>query len=471
MWSSFSLTRFRGRRAAGLLLAAMLVLAGCQTGKDLGQDPRDIPLLPLPEDRPPDADETGQPLVAEIFLGPAPADFGDGLPPAYKPRGYQPPEYGPLPLPELPPEGALSAADGLFLPARPVPQAGEIALPLPLPPEDESDPPEDAPREPSGEISGGESLATDPESPLLTDALPAGAAPSQVSSVEAGRPGRSDESDGPERSDRPREESRPAPPPAVPPASDGSPRAPRVSSAPREESVPREPSPSREPQGSQEQGDREVAPGGLVVVLLPGRSWFYRESSPLLRLVRREGQGQQTRFTFQAPDSLEPGEEVVISFSMQDLRSGESLQEERRLRVVDSGGVSSGEDPFREMPIVETAGATDGDASRERLGREQREEPLPDGEQSGNNLPAGESAGEPAGSSQPEREREPSDRGLSDSELYQRARHYETPGPDRDLARARRLYAELLRDHPLSDHREDAKLRLEFLERHFFHLR
>ncbi|SIQ96781.1 hypothetical protein SAMN05920897_12010 [Alkalispirochaeta americana] len=187
---------------------------------------------------------------------------------------------------------------------------------------------------------------------------------------------------------------------------------------------------------------------------------MYRESTPPLRLVRREGEGRQTRFTFQVPDSVEVGEDLVIAFAMQDLSTGESVVKERRLQVVPPPEETPRID-LSSLPAPEPSDSAvpEGAGERDSDGRALSLEAAPSAGDALRNERA-----DVQGSSG-------SDQALSDHELYRKARLYESPGPERDLVRARRLYAELLRDHPLSDHWDDAKVRLEFLERHFFHLR
>jgi hypothetical protein len=47
----------------------------------------------------------------------------------------------------------------------------------------------------------------------------------------------------------------------------------------------------------------------------------------------------------------------------------------------------------------------------------------------------------------------------------------EAPGPTRDLPAARGHYRIVLEEFPLSEHWEAARRRVEYLNRHYFHIR
>jgi len=58
-----------------------------------------------------------------------------------------------------------------------------------------------------------------------------------------------------------------------------------------------------------------------------------------------------------------------------------------------------------------------------------------------------------------------------DEYLYWAARFYESPGPQRDILKARGLYAQLMQDFPESPRYDAADAKIEYIDRHYLQIR
>ena len=259
---------------------------------------------------------------------------------------------------------------------------------------------------------------------------------------------------------------------------------------------------------------------GEFTVTLDGVGWVFRSdlSTPgSWNFLERERDGDSTRFRFR----FDRTGDWNLVFERQDPSAGGSEREVRRVRVGDDGA-ASGEDALRAAAAATADRPADPD-ERHQAALEALEEGRfgeafsyweedaglegPDG------LRARESIVEHAARSSsaapllawlpaymdddpdpgilelalaafenlagyPDQSTailevllEDADRDRRPEWMFQLARRLEEPGPNRDLDRSAGLYAEIVEDWPLSEWREPAQERLDWLQRHYFRIR
>ncbi|MCG8479478.1 MAG: hypothetical protein MI724_10310 [Spirochaetales bacterium] len=235
---------------------------------------------------------------------------------------------------------------------------------------------------------------------------------------------------------------------------------------------------------------RNVRPGDLFVVQLPGPSWIFVGPTEGVEFLDRRAVANGVEFVFRLRES-EDGRPVALRFESQDLSDGrrrthtETIESSDGIRLVD-----------RDIP-------TDGEALRGSGSESDAAERSPAAASSlseGDVAPATEAivaaleSGEfnTLGVSEEElRDRVVllGERAEHDSKarlleamlgagvlegdwiLYTSAQLFESPWEGRDIRRARALYRRLVDEYPFSLHWDAARERIEFLNRHFFYIR
>lgn len=239
-------------------------------------------------------------------------------------------------------------------------------------------------------------------------------------------------------------------------------------------------------------GERRVNPGRPFEVALPGRGWVYLGGGDELQFLDRTTREGDVVFSFRGPAvDAAPGEPTTLEFESQDLATGRRTRHEERVLVAEGGDSGSGRNTG---PADANAAGEGANNAGEDAESGEEVEAAGAGEGTADEDPAG-AGGVPADLSQADYEellvrvdgleaagehREAVEileamrrEGIGrDDELIMRlAQLYESEWSGRNLPQARELYYRLVDNYPFSRWRRPARERIEYLNRHFFHIR
>ncbi len=240
------------------------------------------------------------------------------------------------------------------------------------------------------------------------------------------------------------------------------------------------PAPEPAPVPEDSRADRTVDPGESFEIALPGLSWVYLGGGGQFDFMGRTIDGDETVFSFGGSDSsgVAPG---TLLFESQNLITGDRFQHEERVRVVtpetSEDATESDQSNGTSQPSASSTGS-----SRSAAGGAAAQAP---GDTATDLSQLSEMSGEELlgrvdqlhNSQDYEtvrallEEMRHTGAGAQDEVLFRLARVYETQWEGRDLRAARELYQLVVDDHPLSRRREHARERIEYINRHFFHIR
>lgn len=239
-------------------------------------------------------------------------------------------------------------------------------------------------------------------------------------------------------------------------------------------------------------GARRVDPGRPFEVALPGRGWVYLGGGDELQFLDRTTREGDVVFSFRGPAvDAAPAGPATLEFESQDLATGRRTRHEERVLVAEGGESGSGRNTG-----PADANAAGGNVSPAGEDAESGEEVEAAGAGAGtaDEDPAG-AGGVPADLSQADyaellvrvdgleaagEHREAVEIleamrhegiGREDELIMRLAQLYESEWSGRNLPQARELYHRLVDNYPFSRWRRRARERIEYLNRHFFHIR
>ncbi|MFO8043970.1 MAG: hypothetical protein R6U25_12265 [Alkalispirochaeta sp.] len=227
-------------------------------------------------------------------------------------------------------------------------------------------------------------------------------------------------------------------------------------------------------------GERRVDPGQPFEVALPGRGWVYLGGGDELQFLDRTTQEGDVVFSFRGPaadtGSTEP---TTLEFESQDLATGRRTRHEERVLVAEGGDSASAGDGRQpegnaageDADAAGAGGASEEEAAAVGAGGVPTDLAQADYAELLARVDDLEAAGDHQGAVDLLEAMRREGMGRDDELIMRLAQLYESEWSGRDLPHARELYHRVVDNYPLSRWRGPARERIEYLNRHFFHIR
>jgi hypothetical protein len=245
-------------------------------------------------------------------------------------------------------------------------------------------------------------------------------------------------------------------------------------------SMPESRSPSRDLPDRREDTvtERTVDEGDRFRVALTGSGWIYLGGGGALQFLDRTTEGEQVVFTFRVPSTAADGDvaddepAAVLEFEMQDLATGRRTRHEERILVADQDG-DGGSDSANVVDSPMETTATGSVATEEQSAAGAMVGPTEEAsaEDLFRHVDELEASAEYEAAVAVLESMRRDATGRQDVVTFRMAEVYEAEWEGRDLLLARNLYRSVIENYPLSRWRRQARERIEYLNRHFFHIR
>ncbi|MEX2443690.1 MAG: hypothetical protein WD492_08810 [Alkalispirochaeta sp.] len=224
-------------------------------------------------------------------------------------------------------------------------------------------------------------------------------------------------------------------------------------------------------------GEQTVVAGRRFHVSLPGRGWVFLGGGENVQFLDRSAENDSVVFSFRGASSSGATEDrVMLEFESQDLATGRRTRHEEQILLVQAER-EGGTDDSVPIDSVRTGARVETDGGHIHADRSSGAGVTSEGMEGASfeellrTVDEFEESQDYRSAVSLLEDMRLEAAGSDDELIFRLAQLYEAEWDGRDLRVARDLYQSLVDDYPLSRRRRRARERIEYLNRHFFHIR